>query len=69
METQRDTILNRLTRTPICGTDFQRMYIGRGAARIHELRQAGWDIRTRRCTNELHRHTTRQIEYYVEGTQ
>lgn len=48
--TQKARILAALKLGPVCGTDFHRWYIGRGAARILELREEGYQINTRPCT-------------------
>jgi len=63
--TQSQEILYRLQMGPVCGTDLLRMYIPRYAARILELRLSGHQIETRTCTNSLHDHRSKQVEYVL----
>ena len=63
--TQAATVLAKLQEGPVCATTLLAMYIPRGAAAVYRLRQGGWVIGTRDCTQHTH-HNTRQIEYYLE---
>ena len=64
MNTQKTRILAWLTQWPICSTTLLEQRIPRGAARISELRNDGWIIETRPCTQD-HLHNSRQIEYVL----
>ena len=64
MDTQRDRILRRLQRGPVCGIELLDMHIPRYAARILELRQQGHMIDTQRCTQHEW-HKSHQIEYFL----
>ena len=66
MASQKSRILAALTYGPLCSTTILGMYIPRGAARIADLRNDGWDIETRSCSQ--HSHDTRQIEYVLHGS-
>jgi hypothetical protein len=61
--TQRDRVLSMLRDGPVCGTELLRAHIPRYAARAWELRQEGFDIRSRRC--QFHIHITPQTEYVL----
>lgn len=58
----RDRILLLLHEGPVCGVNVQ--FTNRAAARILELRKAGWTINTVPC--QLHRHDS-QVAAYVLG--
>jgi len=62
---QRTAILQSLQAGPVCGTMFLEMRMPRYAARINELRNAGWHIVKRRCENPHHQHQTVQYEYLI----
>lgn len=66
-ETQRASVVRSLRQGPVCGTEFLEDMIPRYAARIHELRQAGYSIETRKCSDPTHRHESRQVEYVLIG--
>ena len=61
--TQLQRVAAMLEAGPVCSTDLLREYIPRGGARIWDLRQLGYAIETRRCTQ--HSHRTFQIEYVL----
>jgi len=63
---QREKVLSMLQAGPVCSTDFLRAYIPRAAARILELRQAGYMIGTRPCKFSHHGHDSKQIVYELE---
>ena len=67
---QRDTVLRMLRDAypdGVCANRFRRddIRIHRAAARISELRAAGYDIRSPRCRR--HSHDTPQIEYVLRA--
>lgn len=53
-------------RDAVCGTTLLGAHIPRYAARIYELRQDGWPIQKRQCTDPGHAHASTQFEYFVE---
>jgi len=63
--TQREQILTALKSGPVCGTTLLALRMPRYAARVAELRNDGYPIRTRRCQNKYHQHTTTQYEYVL----
>lgn len=64
---QKQRILNLLKLGPVCGTDFLRYNMPRGAARINELRNEGHIITTRPC--QLHEHETHQVVYELASDE
>lgn len=65
-QSQVETILDLLRQGPVCGTTFLSMFIPRYAARIYDLRLAGYTITTRRCQDVWHDHKTAQIVYELD---
>lgn len=66
--TQKAEVLARLFENPaVCSTSLLRAGIPRAAARVYELRRAGWQIETRPCSQ--HRHHTRQVEYLLRRSR
>lgn len=65
-ETQKDLILRLLRKYPaVCATELLHLRIPRYAARILELRQAGYMIDSEPCDNPQHSHRSRQIQYVL----
>ena len=64
--TQRDQVLEILRQNlgGVCGTYFYEEHLPRYAARLHELRSAGYSIVSRRCRE---RHATPQTEFVLIG--
>lgn len=60
---QRQNVLRTLLDQPLCGTTRDPELGQRLAARVAELRQAGFWIVTVPCTNDTHQHRSRQIQY------
>ena len=52
----------------VCGQVFVEAGVGY-AARVYELRGAGFEIALRRCANPLHRHRATMWEYGLEPGQ
>ncbi len=52
----------------VCGVLFLRTYIPRYAARILDLRQAGFDIRKVQCPYSYHTHTKALASYQLVRT-
>ena len=48
-----------------CPRTFGQHDIYRYSARIHELRQMGYEVKSRPCRSPIHAHTKRINEYYV----
>lgn len=69
MVTQRERVLDRLRKGPICTSDIYEddWITHRLAARIHDLRSEGWIITTRPCQNTRHRHRSAAVEYVMES--
>ena len=67
--TQKQNILRYLLHGPLCGVHDDWELGRRIAARIHELRGAGFLIGTTRCTIHEHNHRTNQIMYSFPVTQ
>ncbi len=61
---QKQNILRHLLYGPLCGQEQDWTLGRRIPARIHELRQTGFQIRKRRC-EQGHDHRTHQIEFYL----
>lgn len=69
---QRELVLARLRRGPLCQTAIYREpgITHRLAARIYDLRQQGYDIDSRPCQDPSHRHDSPVVEYVLnEGGQ
>ena len=67
--TQNDLVLARLeVRGTVCGNWFLAMYIPRYAARILDLKQAGFDIRKVKCPYSYHTHTKALASYQLVRT-
>lgn len=64
---QRQNVLRHLLDRPLCGTTHNAQLGQRLAARVLELRNAGFPIEKRECRQ--HGHETRQIEYYLVPTR
>ena len=66
--TQTHRILTILKMRPICQSEIYRAngLTHRLAARIHDLRNMGWNINSSSCTT--HRHDTPMAEYRLEHT-
>jgi hypothetical protein len=62
-QSHRDHILSMLLDGPVCGTTMLREYMPRYAARIGELRNDGYNIKTVTCKVGTHEHRTRQVQY------
>ena len=70
MMTQKERVLDRLQSWhAVCSTTLLEMHIPRGAARICELREQGYDIVTERCDNPMHSHRTGQVQYRIVETR
>lgn len=67
-KTQKQLILEQLHRGPVCAglIYVDNRVTHRLAARIHELRRAGYRIETRPCSSRWHQHKTRTVEYRLE---
>ncbi len=63
--TQRQNVLRTLLDSPVCGTTRDPELGIRIAARINELRHAGYWIATVPCT--IHEHQSRQIQYELRS--
>ncbi len=61
--TQNAKVLAVLEGGVVCGNWFLTMYIPRYAARILDLRQAGFDIRKVECPYPYHTHTKALASY------
>ena len=60
---QQDRVLAALTRGPVCADTEWQPRIRRLAARIHDLRDGGWNIGTVACP--VHSHTSRTVAYVL----
>jgi len=64
--TQKGHILFWLRRHPLCSSEIYLTGIThRLAARIHDLRNDGWLIVSRRCENPAHKHEAKLVEYVL----
>ena len=65
---QKETVLYMLQHNPqgVCGTRLLELHIPRYSARLNELRNGGYPIRRRPCTNEHHRHQGQQFVWYLD---
>jgi len=62
---QKQNILRHLLYGPLCGQEQDWTLGRRFPARIHELRQTGFQIGKRRC-DQGHDHQTPQWEFYLD---
>jgi hypothetical protein len=68
--TQKERVLAMLKHGPVCGTQFLKAFIPRYAVHIHKLRQEGYSIGKRQCSqyHEAHIDYLRGITYCGHDT-